>query len=439
MPKGPRDHPLRRALTNEVHARPFAPLGAPLRATHLALLSGEAAAETDRAQVARLCAQYGVAAPGEGDTHWMADFGTYQLKWERHTEFSTYSFFQPVAPPGEADYAEPFAAAALALVPEDWLEALPGEVLAGVHLEMESREAPQRNPGTLAKLFGTDNIAGSLVSGGAAAVWMDFALHPDGFGRILVHDRGMRPRQAGRLVQRLFEIETYRMMALLALPLARRYGADFTRAGERLTDITARMTSIAGLEDERRLLEELTGLSSQVEGMAAATSYRFSAARAYYALVRRRVEELREERFEGFQTLLEFVERRLAPAMRTCEAVSDRLDTLSRRITRAGELLRTRVDIQLEAQNSGVLKSMDRRARLQLRLQQTVEGLSVAAISYYLVGLISYAAKAAKAAGLGLDADIVTGLAIPVVVVAVGYGVWRVRRLVERDADPGQD
>lgn len=403
------------------------------------MLSGEGAAEADRAQVARLCETFGAAPPGEGDNHLMADLGPFLLKWERRTEFSTYTFFQSASQsaiaPGYQSDAAPFDAPVIAQVPDDWLAGLPGELLVGLHLDMAPRHVTQRDPEALVRLFGTDDIAGSLVSGGAAAIWMDFAIGADGFGRILVHDRRLRPRQAGRLAQRLFEIETYRMMALLALPLARRYGTELTRVGEQLTDITSRMPAISGVEDEQQLLDEMTRLSAGIEGVAAAASYRFGAARAYYALVRRRVEELREERLEGQQTVNEFLERRLAPAMRTCEAVGQRLDILSERVSRASQLLRTRVDIVLEAQNSDLLRSMDRRARLQLRLQQTVEGLSVAAISYYLVGLVSYAAKAAKAVGFSLDADLVTGISIPLVVGLVGYGVWRVRRLVSSDTD----
>src|SRR3546814_478691 len=173
----------------------------------------------------------------------------------------------------------------------------------------------------------------------------------DGFARVLLHDRTLRPRQAGRLVQRLLEIETYRMMALLAFPAARRHSAGLATIGERLTGITSQLTEIDDVGAERRLLDELMTLSSEIEDVAAATTYRFSAARAYYALVLRRVEELREQRVEGLQTLSEFVDRRLAPAMRTCEAVAERLETLSRRVARASQLLRARVDIQLEAEN----------------------------------------------------------------------------------------
>lgn len=438
MPLPLREHPLRHALTRELHARPFASLVAPQRTTHLALLSGEGAGEADRAHVARLCRHFGAAPPGEGETHLMAELGPFQLKWERHTEFSTYTFFAQPEPGAAAAPPDPFQAPAIALVPKDWLEGLPGELLVGVHLALEAAQAPERDVEALVRLFGTSNVAGSRVAGGAADIWMDFALREDGFGRILVHDRRLYPRQAGRVVQRLLEIETYRMMALLALPVARGNSRALTAAYERLQAITARMTEIAELEDERGLLAELTGLSAEIEDMAAASSYRFGAARAYYALVQHRVEELREERIEGFQTVREFLERRLAPAMRTCQAVAERLETLSGRVSRASELLRTRVDIQLEAQNRDLLRSMNRRARLQLRLQQTVEGLSVAAISYYLVSLVGYGARAVKGLGVPLDVDLVTGLAIPVVAGAVGYGIWRFHRLLGRSADRGE-
>jgi uncharacterized membrane-anchored protein len=184
---------------------------------------------------------------------------------------------------------------------------------------------------------------------------------------------------------------------------------------------------------ERKLLDELMKLSSEIEDVAAATTYRFSAARAYYALVLRRVEELREQRVEGLQTLSEFVDRRLAPAMRTCEAVSERLETLSRRVSRASQLLRARVEIQLEAQNRDLLESMNRRAHLQLRLQQTVEGLSVAAITYYLASLVGYLAKGAKAVGLPVDSDLATAAAIPLVALATWLGLRRLHRHLRRE------
>ena len=436
---GPAVHPLREELTNEVHARPFMAVTSPLRASHLALHSGEAAQASDRDHVARLCKHFGQEAPPADASVHVAEFDGLKFKWERHTEFSSYSFFEeldPAAPPSET---APFSATALDRVPADWLAEVPGALLVGLHAQMLAETKSALDPFRVAAIFGQDNFAGSSMSGGAARAWMDFALNDDGFGHILVEDKGLRPRQAGRLLQRLFEIETYRMMALLALPLAREEMPRLGKTAQRLVVLTDRMSNISELDDERKLLDELTELSQTIERTAAATGFRFSAARAYYELVERRIAELREERIEGSQTIREFMDRRLSPAMRTCEAVGDRLDRLSRRLARAGQLLRTRVDIELEAQNSDLLQSMNRRAQLQLRLQQTVEGLSVVAISYYLVSLIGYLAKAGKAAGVGWDPDLVTGLAVIPVIGLVFMGVRRVRRLVTQQApDAGE-
>lgn len=428
MIDGLRDHPLRGTLHEEVHSRPFAALQAPERVSHLALLSGEGAAQRERQHVIDLCRSRGVAGPRENTNHFMADLGAFRLKWERHTEFSTYTFFL------NGPFSDgPFAGNALDAVPRDWIARLPGDVLVGVHLELLTREAPEPDTAALQDLFAHDSIVGSMVSGGAAAVWMDFQLREDGFGRILLRDNSLGPRQAGRLVQRLLEIETYRMTALLAFPAAKRHSAGLAGIGERLTGITGRLTEIEGMGAERQLLDELMVLSSEIEDVAAATNYRFSAARAYYALVLRRVEDLREQRVEGLQTIGEFVDRRLAPAMRTCEAVAERLEALSRRVARASQLLRARVDIQVEAQNRDLLESMNRRARLQLRLQQTVEGLSIAAITYYVASLVGYLAKGAKAAGLPVSPELATGASIPVLALLIWLGVRWLRRRLERE------
>lgn len=428
MVEGLRDHPLRAALNAEVHSRPFANLQAPERISHLALLSGEGAADRERRHVGELCESRGVAGPAAGANHFYCDLGSFRLKWERHTEFSTYTFLI-AGPFGDG----PFIGRAIDRVPRQWIAGLPGDLLVGVHLELLAAGAPEPDAAALQAVFGHDSINGSLVSGGAAAVWMDFRVQDDGFARVLLQDRTLRPRQAGRLVQRLLEIETYRMTALLAFPAAKRHSAGLATVGERLTAITGQLTELADMGAERRLLDELMRLSSEIEDVAAATTYRFSAARAYYALVLRRVEELREQRVEGLQTLSEFVDRRLAPAMRTCEAVAERLETLSRRVARASQLLRARVDIQLEAQNRDLLESMNRRVRLQLRLQQTVEGLSVAAITYYLASLVGYLAKGAKSVGVPLDPELAAAVAIPLLAVAVWLGLRRLHRRVARE------
>jgi len=158
-------------------------------------------------------------------------------------------------------------------------------------------------------------------------------------------------------------------------------------------------------------------------------SFRFGATGAYEAIVQQRIEALREARFEGRQTFAEFMLRRFDPAMRTVKSTETRLRSMTDRAFRAGELLRTKVEVDRSAQNQALLESMDRRAALQLRLQETVEGLSVVAISYYAVNLLSYL-LAPVGAGIGIDKPwIAAGLVLPVVA-GVALMTRRVRKAV---------
>lgn len=422
------DHPLRQALAREVHARPFPPVAAPERVSHVATVSGAGGAAADRAHLDRLCQVFSVAPPPPESTHAIVDLGPFRVKWERHGEFCTWTFF--VGGP----FANPFYPPAIASVPPDWLAALPGERLVATHLAIEPVGRNAEPPRELPLGFAREYLAASQVSDGSGIAWTDFRLHDDGYSRILIQDRGfVDPYHVGRAAQRLLEIETYRLMALLAFPVARDAGPRIEHVDRELSAITTAMGDFRGAdvkpEAERRLLERLMGLAAEIERVTAGTDYRFGAARAYHALVERRIAELREQRaVPGIPTIGEFMDRRLAPAMRSCGATAERLRALAARLARAGTLLRTRVDIALEAQNQTLLASMDRRARLQLRLQQTVEGLSVAAISYYVVGLLGYAARAGEAAGLHIPHDLVVGLAIPVVILGVWLLVHRVRR-----------
>ncbi|HSK41575.1 MAG TPA: DUF3422 domain-containing protein, partial [Arenibaculum sp.] len=196
---------MRDTLTNEVHTRPPERLRAPQTVTHLAMLSGERADDAEREHLARLCARAAVAPPSPSATHYAGDFGPFRLKWERHTEFSTWTVFRTASPDGA------MTERAIHAVPEDWLGGLPGERLVGIHLALMPPEAPLVSQDGLASAFGSDNYVGGRMAGGAARAWTDFRIHGDGFSRVVVCDHGLGDRQAGRLVQRLLEIETYRM------------------------------------------------------------------------------------------------------------------------------------------------------------------------------------------------------------------------------------
>jgi len=411
-------HPLRAAVLGEVHARPFTPVETPRRLLHFAFDTSGDRAKADRAALTAYCVRRGLPALQPDDKQHRVAFGGTVLRWEQHSEFTTYTWELPA----EADDAGPFhpAAASLALsmtgVPQ------PGPVLVALdlHLVTDNGLAPER-------LFDRASLAVAENSDGIAMFATDFQADPAGFVRILVIDRGLGAERAGALVQRVVELETYRTLALLGLPEAQRLAPSIYRTEQRLAEITDEMRRSHGLDDNHRLLDELTVLAAELEAGAAASLFRFGASRAYNEIVQLRLQTIGERKVGGLPTWSSFLARRMAPAIRTCTTTEERQINLSRKLARAANLLRTRVDVELEQQNRDLLTSMNERTRLQLRLQATVEGLSVAAISYYVVGLIAYLAKGAAEAGAPVEPGYITAGAVPIVVLTIWWVVRRIR------------
>ena len=420
----PPNHPQRYLLSNEIHARPPQELSTPERLSYIAVtydadVTGAANPAFD--DLARLCVIWGAQSPPAEVTHFNAEHSNLRLKWERHTEFVTYTFSR------SGEFERPFENPVMTLVNEEWLATLSGRLVVAIHLAVQENKVFVPDLQEVVHEFGDNYLVGAKVAGGNGIVLTDLMIHSDQFGRMLVMDIKLGKRQGARTVQRVLEIETYRIMALLGLPVARATAAMLSGAERELADVTSLMAQDS-THDEPALLLRLTRLAATVESEVAANSFRFGASRAYYDLTKRRIAELREERLTGLQTIEEFMDRRLAPAMATCSSAEKRLLDLSERVARASDLLRTRVDIEREQQNQALLASMNHRARMQLRLQQTVEGLSIAAITYYVVGLVGYVAKALKEAGVPLSVEIVTGASIPFVVLAIWLAVRQVRK-----------
>lgn len=419
------EHPLRAELQAEMNARPHAIISSPAQISHVASVTGEAGADQDRAHIGKLCQAFKVAAPSAEDFQFDADFGPFRLKWERHTEYSAYTLIK------EGPFSKPFKDMPVEGLPSDWLRDIPGDVLTALHISIENGDAPEREGADLTGLFDNNSIVGGRVAGDRARVWTDYQPHGDGFLRFLVKDKDMTSGSVGRLVKRISEMETYRMMAMLALPPARDARPEIAQLEQNLSDILQTLAFSEGTDDEQLLLQQLSKIAAETERISASLNYRFSASRAYQELVFQRLEALRVEGIVGMQRLSDFMMTRFAPAMETRDNLTRRIETLSRRIARASDLLRTRVDVALEAQNRDLLSSMDRRAKLQLRLQQTVESLSVVAISYYLLGLIAYLVKGLAHTPIGtFDVDLVLMIVFVPVVGAVWWAVHFARKKV---------
>ena len=417
-----RFHAQRDQLLAEMHARPSTPAKAPLLAARIATISGEGGVADDRAHMAVLCRKLGAGEPGPEARWCIVDGGTWRLRWERHSEVSTWTVFRPAA----VDEPGAFTATALDVVPQDWLAALPGEVLAAAHLAL-LESAPK------VSVFAEADLVSSELAGGALQVFTDFRPGPDGFTRFVLVQEAGGPVFAGRIAQQLFEIETYRLLALLAFPMATASATQIAQMEREAAEAAAQVVQAGGVEADRALLARLAGLAGRAEALAATTGFRFAASRAYHGLVQERIRQFNERGLGGRPSIREFMERRLAPAMRTVEATAERERDLIARIARTTQMLAARVDIASEATSASLLKSMDRRAHTQMRLQETVEGLSAAAISYYALGLLKVLVEGLERLRPGIDPILTAGLAAPIVLLLVWLFLRRVRRHILKD------
>ncbi|PWE34325.1 DUF3422 domain-containing protein [Maritimibacter sp. 55A14] len=422
------DYPRRYALSQELHARPFPVLAAPCHAVFLAIKRAENAAGRDRGQdrahLIALLDRFGSSHPGPEATHYFGQLGRHRVKWECHTEFMTYTVFV------EGTKDAPFDPAAFEVFPEDWLEHAPGKRLVSALVRVEVHDGDEDAIARrIAEWFEAESLAISRVLDGSAVIATDFRIDATGHSRIAVFVPATTgQRRIGRVVQRLTEIETYKTMSMLGLPVARDLGGRMNGLEERLAELVDSLSAHEAEAEEA--LHALLEVSAELEHMAARHGYRFAATEAYSAIVGQRIEVLREARFQGRQTFREFMMRRFDPAIRTCASARDRLTNLTERAARAADLLRTRVDVERSAQNQKLLESMDRRADAQLRLQKTVEGLSVVAVSYYAVNLASYVVAPFAKGAVGLDKPGVTAVLTLPVVLVVWLIVRRIRKAV---------
>ncbi len=434
-------HPLRHEVMAETNARPALPAAAPCICEHLVFLSGELDADKDWETVRGVARQLGKTLGDEAEQQVVLEDNRLIFKWERHTEFCSYTLLSKNPPEMTGNLFE-------TLINTDLIagghqvtnqkqkrssgESALGKPIVALRFYIDTPEDPRWSETGETDLLWGNRIIAVTANGGKTKITTDFNFHADGYARYLIRDASDNPNRAGRLLQRLIDIETYRTLALIAWPLAKTAGRDIGEIDGELRDLIQRIGA-AGPEEQARILTELTALAARAETVGAETNFRFSAAKAYHSIVMSRLAELREERIEGNQRLSTFIERRLGPAIRSFQAILDRQNSTAARIARASSLLRTRVDVELERQNQELLASMDRRSSLQLRLQQTVEGLSVAAVSYYCIGILSWLLKGIPKNVLPVDPAVITTAAVPFIVFSIWMMVRRIRKSAHDD------
>jgi uncharacterized membrane-anchored protein len=414
-----KDHELRRSLVEEMHVRRFPPIAAPLEMTQVVMFTADEEHSTLRRHAEDLCMLYGRPQPIRG-RYFHAELGRLHFVWECHTEFSTYSFIRP----GRIDRA--FGHPVIQDLPPEWVRTLPGRTIRATQVALLDQSAATPSEELLAEYFDSSETVCAELMNGEAKIWSDFRMHDDGFGRLLAKDLSMKsPSDATRVLQRVQEIGNYRNMALLGFWEAQSADVELRAFERRFADLTREIAADSSTDDT--LFHQLSALSANVVRLTTDTRYRMSATTAYAQIVTERLTGLDPQRVPGYQSLVDFTERRLMPAVRTCESFTKRIDDLSERLSWVSSLIRTRIDTTLSQKSTDLLDSMNRRTQMQLRLQQTVEGLSVLAISYYAIGILGYVLKPLAHLRPDVDATSVLGVVAPAIVLVVWYFIRQVR------------
>tara|TARA_B100000686_G_scaffold339458_1_gene413580 strand:- start:453 stop:1781 length:1329 start_codon:yes stop_codon:yes gene_type:complete len=418
----PPDDPLRVSLHNVVHTRQSQRIHLPALVVHIAVISNDITLEQECEHLRRLPGQAEITVDDLQHNFLRLRLQGYTLRWERHTEFTSYLLVQHLPETAKLGEADPELLSSLVL-PEGWLVGIPGRTFSAIKLIMVhgNLDNPEEMLSLARNWFGGRTVVASLVGKNSRSlVVTDFMLRDTGFERMLViAPSNISVTRAGRIAQRLFEIETYRIMALRGLPVAKKLDSVLSKAEEQLASITDQLKN--KIASEQELLDRLVSLAVHIERLTIEHMYRFTATRAYDKMITQRINELKEKAIPGTQIIGEFMWHRLSPAIAKVKHTAQRMGTLSERISHTSALLRTQVNILTEAQNQLLLEKLTRGQELQLQLQKTVEGLSIAAISYYVASLIFYLAKAGKAVGLLVHPELVTGVLIPMVLLIVWY------------------
>ena len=422
-------HQFRQQVLDEIHTRPFEPVHSP--STILKYIFWSTPEIDAIATLNNWCNARNLKIPDDGERRHLWNDGSAQLIFEAHTEFVTLTWMGDSKHIPESDPFSVFGGPAPVM----------GLLINAVRIDIRKfgeKGSKQKNidhidgeaddTGMLdLHDFEPTSLCVSKCMNGKAQVASDFRQDEFGLTRFLIIDMGMRAIICGALVRRLSEIETYRAVALLGLPEAQRARPIVSSLEKELGEIFNELNTKKTTQENQNILNQLYRIAMDLETLTIDSQFRFAASRAYHGIVEKRLEAIGEEDHLDYVTLKTFLLKRTTPAIQTCDAIEQRQNALAEKITRASDLLRTQLDLDLQAQNQGLLKALNERSKMQYRLQQTVEGLSVVAISYYAVSLLYYVFKGV-AAPFGLSTNLLVALSVPVVAALVWYAIRRVQK-----------
>lgn len=407
------DHEHRGTVQQEIHARLIPPIEAPVRGRRMVFFIGRKTEQMVYAtsKIKTWLAENGHQPPQNGWRQYGFETAKYTVTFEAHTEFITLTWYgdlnDPVARPKNIGL--------------EVLKEFP--IIAATRIDVVERT--EISPTALIG-FEAKSLCLSRVGNGNAQIGTDFQTDEHGFTRFEIAVDRLGAIKTAILVRRLFEIETYRTMALLGLPDARLQSGIIGGLESELSELNEEIGFVSAIEDSKRILARLHGLSVRVGQSLEATAYRFAASVAYGNVLRIRLDRIEENQSEKHTTITRYLSNRMEPALATCEAVEKRQHSLSHKIARTIQLLDARINVDIQSQNKEVLASISQTARSQYKLQSTVEGLSTIAITYYALGIIGYFLTGV-ADYLPLSKSLALALLSPLVLLATWSGIRAIK------------
>ena len=334
--------------------------------------------------------------------------------WQAHTEYYNYQLWHV---PSQANGAVTFGSLTF---PDYTFSVEPlGSVVCRLDILLTTGMLPPRTE--LRGLMPGPVLYGSRIFTEQTGLVTSFTPDEQGRERYWV-SVGPSQGDSSRLkdiVDAIVRIETYYHLLLMQKPLSSAaidQVYKFEQVHLQQREIITSHIAHADPQTLQRWLNTLTQDLLKTNRMAGKLHFELSASLPYDRIVHSTLASLAEKSLESYRPISDYVLSGITGVSEGYQQLLKRIDTLRNGFEGIISIIRTRVDLIVEAQNLALLQSVDKTTKSQVLLQHTVEGLSVIVIAYYLAGLSGYVFKGLQEMGWLTNANLASAIFVPVAV-----------------------
>jgi len=336
------------------------------------------------------------------------------LVWQAHTEYYNYQLWHV---PSQGGGAPTFGS--LVFPDYSFFEDPLGSVVCRLDILLTAGMWPPRDE--LRTLVPGPILYGSRILDAQISVATSFT--PDAEGRerywVSVGPSQSDPSRLKDIVDAIVRIETYYHLLLMQKPLfsaAIDQVYKFEQVHLKQREIITAHIGHADSQTLQRWLNTLTQDLLKTNRMAGKLHFELSSALPYDKIVHTTLASIGEQRMESYRPISDYVLSGITGVAEGYQQLLRRIETLRGGFEGIIAIIRTRIDLILQAQNLTLLQSVDKTTKSQVLLQHTVEGLSVIVIAYYLSGLAGYVFKGLYELGWLGNANLASAIFVPVAI-----------------------